>query len=452
MRELLEIGKKGIFAGQRSLDVTGQNIANANTPGYTRQRANLIPVDYKRNGQSIGSGVQVSQVQQLRDTFVDAQIREKDADLGEFNEKIKVFEQLEVLLASGTDADLDKIITNFFNSFSELSNNPESLALRENVLIEAQNLTNRFNELDSEIQNITENLVSETKASINKINQLTADIAKLNEQIATASASGQPDNNSLDIRNQKLTELSQLAEVNTIFENNGSVEVRLGNMVVIQHNNAVTLSPEVDPSNNLLRIRIDGGRTIRSVGGRLGASIDLYENIIPEYENRLNTLAKNLVEKVNQLHVNGYALDNTNGNQFFDPTKTTAANISIDATIINSPNKIAASDTINAPGNNTVARQIFALLDDSNAVEEQSFIQYSLAIAANTGFTLSGLRTNVESSESVKLMLENQQNETVGVNMDEELANMIKFQNAYQASARVIATAQEMYDTILSLV
>lgn len=452
MRELLEIGKRGIFANQKALDVIGQNIANASTPGYSRQRVDLEPLDFKRNGMSVGLGVNVVQVTQLRDAIVEDNIRQKEGDLGAFNEQAKIYEQLEVLFASGSENDIDKLITKFFNSFSELSNNPESLALRESVLFSAQNMTGRLNELSGSLDRIKGDLVKDSSLVIKDINRLTADIARLNVDINRAAASGQPDNNSLDLRVQRLNELSKLVDVNVIYDSYGFAEVRMGNLIVVQADKASVIEPEFDQVNDLFRLRLNNGRTVKGVGGRLGASIDTYEKILPDYKQKLDTLAENLVSKVNALHVNGFDLNDNTGQSFFLSTGTKASSIRVDPTLAEDVTRLAASDTIGAVGNNAVARNIFALLNENNAIEGKSFIEYSLTMASQTGFSLSSLKTRIQSTESSKNMLENQQAAVSGVNMDEELANMIKFQNAYQASARVISTVQQMYDTLLSLV
>jgi len=222
--------------------------------------------------------------------------------------------------------------------------------------------------------------------------------------------------------------------------------------VVVQHDRVFNVEPEIDSTNNALRLRLNNGRTLKNVGGKLGAMIDSYETTLPGFKTKVDTLASNLVSKVNQVHVNGFNLNDTTGIEFFNPSGTTASTIALNSQIVDSVSLIAASDTSGALGNNTAARQIFTLLDSSSAVGDKLFIEYSLSIAAETGFTISSLRTQVESVSSSKLMLENQKLDASGVNMDEELANMIKFQNAYQASARVIASVQVMYDTVLSLV
>ena len=182
MRELLEIGKRGMFANQKSLEVVGQNVANANTPGYSRQRVELEAIEFRKGGLSVGLGVNVATVKQLRDTLVETQIQSKEGDLGGFNEQIKLYEQLEVLFATGSDNDLDKLMTKFFNSFSELSNNPESLALRESVVFSAQNMTSRFNEISANLDAIKDSLTKESTSIIGEVNRLTSDIAKLNIQ------------------------------------------------------------------------------------------------------------------------------------------------------------------------------------------------------------------------------------------------------------------------------
>jgi len=452
MRELLEIGKRGMFANQKSLEVVGQNVANANTPGYSRQRVELEAIEFRKGGLSVGLGVNVATVKQLRDTLVETQIQSKEGDLGGFNEQIKLYEQLEVLFATGSDNDLDKLMTKFFNSFSELSNNPESLALRESVVFSAQNMTSRFNEISANLDAIKDSLTKESTTLVGEVNRLTSDIAKLNVQIANVSGTGQANNKALDLRAIRLNELSKLVDINTIYSNNGSVEVRVGNLVVVQHDRVFNVEPEIDSTNNALRLRLNNGRTLKNVGGKLGAMIDSFETVLPDFKTKVDTLASNLVSKVNQIHVNGFNLNDTTGIEFFKPGGTTASTIALNSQIVDNVSLIAASDTSGAPGNNTAARQIFTLLDSSSAVGDKSFIEYSLSIAAETGFTISSLRTQVESVSSSKLMLENQKLDASGVNMDEELANMIKFQNAYQASARVIASVQVMYDTVLSLV
>jgi flagellar hook-associated protein 1 len=452
MRELLEIGRSGMFANQKSLDVVGQNIANANTPGYSRQRVELDAIEFRKGGLSVGLGVNVETVKQLRDTLVETQIQSKEGDLGGLNEKIKLYEQLEVLFASGSDNDLDKLMTKFFNSFSELSNNPESLALRENVVFSAQNMTSRFNEIAANLDSFKDSTAKEARTLVGEVNRLTSDIAKLNVQIANVSGTGQADNKALDLRATRLNELSKLVDINTIYSNNGSVEVRIGNLVVVQHERTFTVEPEIDSTNNSLRLRLNNGRTMKNVGGQLGAMIDSYENVLPEFKTKIDTLASNLVSKVNAIHVNGFNLKDTSGIDFFKSGNTTASSISVNSQIAQDVSLIAASTTAGTPGDNTAARQIFSLLDNSSAVDNRSFIEYSLGIAAETGFSISGMRTQVESITSSKQMLENQKADASGVNMDEELANMIKFQNAYQASARVIASVQVMYDTVLSLI
>ena len=157
----------------------------------------LEAIEFRKGGLSVGLGVNVATVKQLRDTLVETQIQSKEGDLGGFNEQIKLYEQLEVLFATGSDNDLDKLMTKFFNSFSELSNNPESLALRESVVFSAQNMTSRFNEISANLDAIKDSLTKESTSIIGEVNRLTSDIAKLNIQIANASGTGQADNKGL---------------------------------------------------------------------------------------------------------------------------------------------------------------------------------------------------------------------------------------------------------------
>lgn len=452
MRELLEIGKRGLTASSRSLDVVGHNIANVNTPGYSRQRAELSPVDYKKGGISIGLGVNVNQVRQLRDEIVERQIREREGELGNLDEQAKVYGQIEVLFSSNSENDLDKLITKFFNSFSELSNNPESIALRNSTINAGSNLTLQFNELAANLDTIQNSVADDVRIKIQKVNSLITDIAELNASIANGASKGQPDNYSLDLRAQRINELATFADVTVTYESNEMAEIRIGNLIVVQGSNYNQISPEFDSTNQIVRIRLNNGRSFASVGGNLGASMEAYSNIVPSYKEKLNTLAESLVTKVNQIHVNGYNLENNTGIDFFQNGNTKASNIALNTAIIDNPERIAASDSINEPGNNQAALNIFSLLDDISAVDGQSFIDYSLGISSETGFKLNNINTRLESNNSAKQQLMEQQSQVSGVNIDEELTNMIRFQNAYQASAKVIAAADEMYATLLSIV
>lgn len=453
MRELLEIGKRGLFASNRNIDVAGQNIANANTPGYTRQRAELEPIAFEKNGLSTGLGVNVTTVKQLQDDLVEQRLRQAESDLGGLNEQSKIYKQLETLLVSNTGNDLDKLVSGFFNEFSSLSNNPESSALRYNVLNAAQNLTSKFQELSSGLSQIQTDIGSEASDKLDQINTLLQDVAKLNQQVAEGQVAGQPDNNAIDLRRQRLSELSNLADLNISYNDNNQADVRIGNVVVLTGNNASTLNLETDTINNIIRVRVNSGRSIQSnIGGELGALADSFGTIVPEFEQKLDTLAENLVTKVNALHRQGYNLNDQTGVNFFNPDYTSASDIEINATVASDPNRIAASDSQGEPGNSEIAKQIGGLLEASNAIDGSSFIEYTLDVISETGFALNSIETRIASTQSSMTMLEQQRASVSGVNLDEELANIIKYQNAYQASARVISTAQRMYDTLLNMV
>lgn len=453
MRELLEIGKRGLFASNRNIDVSGQNISNANTEGYTRQRAEMAPLAYEKGGLSVGLGVEVTTIKRLQDQLVEKRLRQAESDLGGLNQQSRIYKQLETLLVSNTGNDLDKLITNFFNEFSALSNNPESNALRNNVLNSANNLTARFQELSSGLGELQNDLSKKASNQLEKVNSLIQDVARLNQQVAEGSVKGQPNNNALDIRQQRLKELSNLVDLNISYDDNNVADLRIGNIVVVRGNDASDLSLETDSINNIIRLRIDNGRTIQSsIGGELGTILDSFGKVVPGFEEKLDTLAENMVTQVNDLHKNGYDLNNNTGIDFFDSSGTDASSISVNNLVSGNPTRIAASDQPNAPGNSENAKSIAGLLSQSNNINGESFIEYTLNFISDTGFKLNQINTEIDSTQSSIQLLEEQRSAVSGVNIDEELANIIKFQNSYQASARVISTAQTMYDTLLSIV
>jgi flagellar hook-associated protein 1 FlgK len=453
MRELLEIGKRGLFASNRNIDVAGQNIANANTPGYTRQRAELEPIAYQKNGLSTGLGVNVTTVKQIQDEMVEQRLRQAESDLGGLNEQAQIYKQLETQLVSNTENDLDKLVSRFFNEFSSLSNNPESSALRYNVLNAAQNLTSTFKDLSSGLSKIQTDIGTEASSKLDQINTLLKDVAKLNQQVAEGQVAGQPDNNSIDLRRQRLSELSNLADLNISYNDNNQADVRIGNIVVVRGSNASKLNLETDTINNIIRVRVDSGRTIQSdIGGEFGALADSFGTVVPGFEEKIDTLAENIVTKVNALHRQGYNLKDQTGVNFFNTSYTSASDIEVNIAVAGNPERISASDSQGEPGNSEIAKQIAGLLEAPNAINGSSFIEYTLNTISETGFALNNIETRMASTQSSMSMLEQQRASVSGVNLDEELANIIKFQNAYQASARVISTAQRMYDTLLNMV
>jgi len=451
MKDLFEIARSGLIASQKNSTVTANNIANADTPGYSRQRVNLQPVDYNINGSSMGLGVKAGDVVRVRDGLIDKQIQLKNQELGGLNANSRIYGQLESLFITKSGGDLDKNISDFFNSFSDLANNPQDINLRNVILSNSQTLVNKFHSLGNGLNQIKDETQNDTGNIINKINSLLKDIAETNISIAHSHAVGKSDNTSKDLQTQKLNDLSKLIDFNTTTDNNGALEIRIGGLLVLSGSHASSIKPEITDPGSKMNLRLDNGKLLNVQKGQLASEVKMINNVIPDLQTKLDNLASNIVQNVNQVHTSGYGLNDSVQRNFFDPSKTTAATIQINQDIQTHPGDIAASSVAGEAGNNQNALGLVNLRD-KNVMNGKTFFQNALGLISEPGITLSSIKSEIQTKQSAQQMLQNQQDSVSGVNLDEELSKLIKFQNAYQASAKVMVAGKQMYDTLLNMI
>ncbi|HKL18293.1 MAG TPA: flagellar hook-associated protein FlgK [Halalkalibaculum sp.] len=451
MRTLFEISKSGLKSAERSLSVTSNNIANADTPGYTRQRVDKTPAGMQMGNYHTGLGVNITSVSRLRNEMNDVLLNEKRQDMGYLKGKTEIFEQLEASMASDSGGDLDLRLGRLFDNFSELSAEPQDLSIRNNLVTEAQQLTGKLQDMSRSIGKTSDLVLESTGKSVGAINDLLQDLSSLNSSITRGEAQNSPDHNSLDLQVRKLEELSELVDFDSLVTDNGTLEIRIGGIKVLDADKASVIRPEIDDVGKIYRLRLENGKTIHPTGGRLGAEIEMYEKEIPELKNRLDNIASTLVEEFNTLHTQGYGLEDDTVRNFFDPLGKTAADIRLNDAIINEPRHIAASSTIGEAGNGNMAADIASLRNQS-VIGGRKIVDFSIDLISTPGSNLSDLSSKMEARDSEIQMLHAQQEREAGVSIDEELSLMIKYQNAYQGAAKVMSAAQQMYDTLISIV
>lgn len=450
MRSLLEIAKSGMSANQRSISVTSNNIANANTEGYSRQRAVLSPKAMNKDGLNLGLGVSVQQIQRIRSQMIDSQIEVQNSQLQSFTQRANVLQQLESVFIPAVGG-LDESISNFFGAFSELSNTPQDFNLRNNVISKSRIMMNDFKNLDADLKQIARETGETIKTNVEKLNTILSSLAEINAAIERGDAAGAPDNNSLDLQTQKLKELSELIKAEINITDQGAAEVRINGIVVLNKNEVQQINTHIDSDTNTVRLRLDNSKIIEAAGGKLGGNISMFETEIPGYQARLDEVAKTLVEEVNAVHASGFGINDTNSRVFFDTSGITAATIAVNPDLIAEPAHLAASSVAGETGNNDAALQL-AAIQNKRVMDGQTIISKTVELISDPGSRLIEVQSQIAGRESAIEMLRNQQESFSGVNIDEELSELIKFQNAYQASVRVLSTAQDMYDSLLRLV
>lgn len=451
MKTLFEISKSGLAAAQRSLGVTSNNIVNANTAGYTRQRVDYSAAGMMAGNQSVGLGVNISTATRLRNDMNDVLTNQKRQNLSSMNYKNEVFERLQAAMTTDSGGDLDTRISELFDMFSELATDPQDLSVRNTLLSEAEQLTAKFRNIDDTITNTSELVQSSAQTTLEEVNTLLKDIYSLNKSILNSSAQGAMDSTSLDLRVQKLQELSELVNFEQTTADNGEIELRIGGVRVLDSEKIEGLRMEVNNTDQQMNIRLHNGKILEVNGGELGGEIEMYSNELPTLRNSLDTIARTIVQEINAIHSGGFGLNDNVSRTFFDPTGITAGTIQVNSIISADASNIAASSVIGEAGNGDLAAQI-ADIRNQDLIEGRKLVDYTIGVISQPGSKINALTAQIETNEAEIAMLETQQQREAGVNIDEELALMIQYQNSYQASARVLSTAQALYDTLLGVV
>lgn len=475
--QILETARRAMLAHQYGLAVTGHNIANAGTTGYSRQRVELsATAPLSTQSGLLGTGVMVSNVSRLHDQFVDQQIRSSNTSLGLANKDYQILSQIEAMYNEPSDSSLSSVMTGFFESWQDLSTNPSDPNARTAVMMRGKLVADTFRQLHSDMSAVRTSLRDDLTSKVDQINALTAEIGSLNSQITNALASGQTPSDLQDLRDTKLDALATLANIQVHEDSRGCMTVTLGGSVIADNGYAETLrvaqgaAATVSGSSfDQLRIVTGQGTDVSVSGGEAGGVLKSYNTAIPDALGRLDRLAEGLITEVNRLHATGYGLQNpaVTGINFFKGTG--AATIGLDLTDTSggaaagsapSADNIAASSLPSAAGNNDIAlllagsfnRKPLTGAGGDTLLDGLSLSQYYSVSVTRVASAVNAASTQAESQELVSVQLTAQRDSVSGVSVDEELTNMIKFQRAFDAAAKMVSTVDEMFQTLLNMV
>lgn len=449
---ILETARKGLNAQQVGISVTGHNIANASTDGYSRQRLSLTASSpLKETYGYLGTGVTTASITRVRDQMLDQQIRYNNSILGSANSTYEALSEVESSFDEPSDSGLSTAMSNLFSSFQTLATYPEESSSRTSVIETAQSLCQVFHRLSSEITSEQASVADATTSKVSSINDLTKSIASLNAQIAAANATGSEPNDLEDSRDAQLKELSNLTNITVSEDDNGAMIVSIGGTEVISNGSSTELKANIT-STGLQVVTAKGGNAVNISSGEVGGDLTLYNTTLPGYLDQLDTLAGALIDRINTLHSAGYGIGTTpsTGNVFF--SGSTAADISVSSTIVSDPSLIAASSD-GTSGDNTVALSLANVADeDLLNGDTMTLDEYYNSLVSTIGSDVNSATADQTSQTLVIQQLENEQASVAGVSLDEEMTNLIEYQKAYSAAAKVVTTANEMFDTILNMV
>lgn len=440
---IIETAKKAIHSSRTGMEVTSHNVSNVNTPGYTRQRVNLTSTDaLSSNSGMINAGVKITGIKQIRNEFIEGEIRRVSNLLSSYSAEKEILTRIESLLNEPSDVGLGQLLENFFNAFDDLSKNPEDRSIRVSVAQTGRALAQRFNDIFYGLLGIKKDIIADLEAKIKNINQIIEDLGKLNQSAINQHNSGFETNDVRDKINQKLKELSNLADIVVSYDESGSVRVSIGGVAVVERNFVQAI--DLKFSDGVVKIvSTQTESELRLNSGEVFVLQNMFNRQVPEIIQRFDELAKNLSKKVNEIHKVGYSIDGTTGLDFF--VGTSIGSIQVNKIIIDNPLKISASINKDA-GNNQVALAISALRNDGQISGVYNSIVSDIGLRAKIS------SDNENLHRMILKQLETQRDAFSGVSIDEEMLNMIKFQKMFEASAKVIQTVNEMIDTILSMV
>jgi len=429
----LQTALRGLTAAQAAIDTTSHNIANANTPGYSRQQVDLTESPSMTlpglsvgpsDGIQLGTGVDVSQISRIRDQFLDIQYRAQNSNTNNASTQTTILNQVQTSLDEPSGSGLSTQLQKFWSSWNDLSNSTTGTsapAARQAVVDQGTTVAQALNALDQQlatIQSQTSQQYQALTASPNGVVQTDANqIAKLNTQISQMQAAGMSPNDLLDQRDQLLDSLSGMANISVTDQGNGMVQVNFGD----------ASSPLVSGST------VNWPQTLTSAaGGQLGALLGLSDTTsgqIQSYRNQLDTIANQLISSVNSLQPSS---------PFF--SGNSASTIAVSATA----NSIQTSSTSNPTGND-LAIQISQL---AGGTTDQSYATFVSKVGSDTA-AAQGTQTT---GTSLLNAINGQRQSVSGVSLDEEMTNLITFQRAYQASARVMNAIDTTLDTLINQV
>ncbi|MEN6351336.1 MAG: flagellar hook-associated protein FlgK, partial [Syntrophomonas sp.] len=331
----LEIGRRGVMTQQTALNITGHNISNANTEGYARQSADIVTTSPwhapmltggSRIGQ-LGTGVDVASIDRIRDEFIDTQIRNETQTSGYWNSMQETLDRVEAILNEPSEDGLRGVMDTFWESWQDLSLNPESESVRSVVVQRGMAVAEAFNHAYSQLTDLRADTNEQVKIKVEEINSMAKQITDLNGQImAIVSADKQP-NDLMDKRDLLLKQLSEIANIDVTNDKNGMISVQLGDRQLVEGLSCIQLDLEKDNegmympvwSDSRTRAKIDNGTLRGLLDARGRTSLDPqtnqseYKEIIPDMIDQLNTLAKTLILKTNEIHRGGYSLNNKTG-------------------------------------------------------------------------------------------------------------------------------------------
>lgn len=462
INDILNIARSGVLVSQTGLRTTGQNVSNVNTPGYSRQ---TLSVETLGGGSSPGMGVAVAGLRRTHDDFLEKQVNLQRGSYQFLAGRQLVADQLDGVFSEIDGTGINTAMANFFNAFKQVSVNTGDQAARQDVLSKANSLADRINNAANTLDDQKKSLSADIKSQAESGDKLLKQLASLNEKIASyADPTGRSEPSELlDKRDEVVRQLAEMLPISTFSDNSGNINVSLSNQVLVEGAQAGSIN--YVPSQY-------GGVSIGSVAGntkditdelaqnddgrgKLAGMLNEREKGISALQDKLDQLAYTLTASVNSLHQTGYGTDGVNGRNFFAPLTTVAGaakSFGLSGDMDGHPERIGAAATAaTAKGDNSIALAISDLAKNTTTMGTTSFADYYANALSDVSGRISTLNDNASVSGSLVEQAEAYKASVSGVSIDEEMVQLIQYQRAFQASAKMVTTVDSMLETIINM-
>lgn len=468
IHSMMDIGKRSMMNSQTALQTSGHNIANKSTEGFSRQRVEIqtnVPVGMGKLRYGMGS--KTAAVTRINNPYLERQIGNERSLGGFYDGKAEAMGRVESVYNEQQNKGLNQFVADFFASVQEMANTPESLATRTQVRETADFLTKDFKRVNTQLKEITRDLDQQIVSSLDEVNGMTKEIASLNEKIQAVELSGGHANDERDRRDLLLKQIGDRINIRWAEGADSTVTITAGTTgVLVAGYDAKTLvakpTSESDTKGegnvDIFYLNKEGAEAVnitsQIVGGRVGGTLEVRDKVISDLLGDLDKMAYSFAANMNEAHRGGFNAYNETNMDFFElPTdvRHASANLAVSREILDDVGRIATAGSPSSPGDPRVATKM-ARLQQAKAMDgENTFDEFYNSIVGKVGVQSKRAETASATQKDIVKQMNNIRESISGVSLDEEATKLIEYQKSFDASARLIRTADEMFDTVLNL-
>jgi flagellar hook-associated protein 1 FlgK len=457
MSGLMNIASRALSANYVALQTVGNNISNANTPGYSRQEVMFANESGSFSGGGfVGRGVKIQTISRVHEDFLMQEANNAGSQASSSKSRYESLQGLENIFALG-DNGLGQAAGAFFNSFVDVSSHPQDPSARRVALARAEDLAVQFRESSTQLQNLQNGVTENLRSKIDTVNTLAQQLATVNQQIARAKGTGHEPNDLLDQRDQLVSQIGEQIQVTTVPADDGTLSVFVaGGHQLVLSNHSSPLTVSTDPANRASLQLTESGNVITlnssSVGGgAVGGLLQFQNDDLVQARALLTGIANGIVSATNAQQAAGLNLKTpaTAGVPMFTQSASDPLNIQV---AITDPNDIAASSaTATDPRSNNQNALAFVNLRDAALVGSNTVTDAYANAMTDIGTRVQGARIRSEMDDASASQAASTSAASSGVNLDEEAAKLMQFQQSYQAAAKVLQIAQSIFSNVLDI-